>query len=816
MCTTHSQTPDTTVSDTSVLQKTTPAVTDSVRYQSDIIEYDALQKEFYLIGDAQVRYLNIVLQADTIVYTTDSDQFRAKGRPRLIEGRDTTIGEYMVYNIRTRRGRVQHATTRFDDAWFSGGQVIKGEDTELYVDHGDYTSCAYVEKPHYMFVGEKIKVIPDDKIIGRPVVFTIADAPVAVLPYFIFPLDRSRRSGWLTPVWGGSPGRGGYVDNIGYYFAPSDYVDFLLSSKIQEFNYFVVNAQSQYSLRYILNGKISARYVLDEDILSSRQVWSVDYNHNQMLTPDGATRLSGRGSLVSQSDFYKQFSEDSDEIQEQNLTANMSLSHRFSKINASANMVWNRTHNLLTDRIQEDLPSVDFRLPSRPLFPAAEDKEEPSWYNKIYYSYNARATVRRDVYGNDSLPGFIRPGVTNAFDLSSPQTIFRHFTINPTFSSRASTFYGAIDTTVIDSFFSYDTVQYETDNIANDNRYSTYEIERIDSSTFVDEYGDIDTTYIITKLSPPKTHYVRDTLDQFYTVGSWQAGVNASTNIYGLFPLRLFNLTGIRHTLTPTIGYHYIPEQELDKSFFSVGIPYTSARDRQQLIRVNMANQFQGRRLVKTGEDGSDTREEKFNILTAGLSTSYNFEEERRRWSDLNFNASTSYRFLNVRFNSNFWIYDESDQLSAPIAKDYTVRVSTGNLGVRGTLWDGDLLFLDSVNHHDPVKYANAGPQEWSISINPSFSYTNSRRTPGDPFVPSKQYNLNASAGIKFSRAWSLNWNGAYNFVTDQFVRNSFVIRADLECWEMSFSWRPEKLNPGYHFRVNLKKIPDIKWEQRG
>jgi len=35
-----------------------------------------------------------------------------------------------------------------------------------------------------------------------------------------------------------------------------------------------------------------------------------------------------------------------------------------------------------------------------------------------------------------------------------------------------------------------------------------------------------------------------------------------------------------------------------------------------------------------------------------------------------------------------------------------------------------------------------------------------------------------------------------------------------MECWEMRFSWRPEKINPGFSFVVNIKKIPDIKWEQ--
>ena len=78
-----------------------------------------------------------------------------------------------------------------------------------------------------------------------------------------------------------------------------------------------------------------------------------------------------------------------------------------------------------------------------------------------------------------------------------------------------------------------------------------------------------------------------------------------------------------------------------------------------------------------------------------------------------------------------------------------------------------------------------------------------------------KNYNLNASASCGFTRNWKISWSGNYNFVTDQMVQNSINLSCDLECWEMKFQWRPEKLNPGYYFIINVKKIPDLKWEQK-
>ena len=261
---------------------------------------------------------------------------------------------------------MRYASTHLDDGYFTGQRIIKSEKNELYVDQGDYTTCAHVDSPDFFFYGKNIKLIPNDKIISRPVVLNIGDAPVVVLPYFIFPIERNRRSGFLTPAWGGHPTSGGYIDNIGYYFAPNDYLDFTVRGRVSEFNDFVFEGSSKYALKYRLNGGLSTRYALN---LGERSQWAIDYFHDQSLTPDGLTKLYGKGSLTSDKTFYAENSEIDNELLNQNLTANLSLSHTFKNINASGNITWQRTHNLHTNLINEDLPSFSFRLPQPPSDP---------------------------------------------------------------------------------------------------------------------------------------------------------------------------------------------------------------------------------------------------------------------------------------------------------------------------------------------------------------------------------------------------------------------------------------------------------------
>ena len=282
-----------------------------MHYEADKIDYDAENKILRLCGHAKIRYEKMQLFADTLIYSTDDNLITASGSPELIEEKDTTVGDYMAYNIKTKRGRVHYATTHEDQAVFNGQRIIKTMKNELYVDEGEYTTCGIIDSPHYYFYGGHIRVVPDDKMICQPAVLNIGDAPVAALPFFIFPVNQNAKSGILTPVWGGNPAGGGYVDHLGYYYIPNDYIDFIASMRVQDFSEFMAEASTHYNDRYVMNGSISTEYTFNSDFLSSQREWSIDFTHNQNITPDGLTTLSGHGSLVSTSSFYSQYSLDS-------------------------------------------------------------------------------------------------------------------------------------------------------------------------------------------------------------------------------------------------------------------------------------------------------------------------------------------------------------------------------------------------------------------------------------------------------------------------------------------------------------------------
>ncbi len=815
------------VPDTAKKTKKAQGVTDTVFYSAEggYIDYDVENKTMHLNHNAVVKYQDITLNADSITYLIDDGLLIATGKPELIQKKDTTVGESMIYNMKSKRGRVKYASAHMDEAYFNGSKIVKSEDNAMYIDQGDYTTCALIDTPDYFFYGRNVKVIPDDKIIGRPVVFALAGAPVAALPYFIFPLERSRKSGFLTPAWGGRPETGGYLDNLGYYFALNDYVGLTAWARVSEFRDFVLNGSTQYSKKYMLNGSLSGRYALQGDYLARSTDWSLDYNHNQNITPDGSFTLSGRGSLVGNQSFYRTYSYDSAELLNQKINANLSLSKRFTSINASASATLNRDYNITTGQKTDDLPSLSFSLPSRAIFPftpkenpGPDVKDDPAWYNKITYSYNASALRRSNSTSTDTSQNYTKSGITQQTNLSAPFTLFKYLTVNPNFNARLSSF---------DSYM--DSGAYRIDTII-DTTFDTVTMAQYALMTPKDSFPVIgppiiipnlqtnmnDTTYRVpkskSKIPIPRYHNYNSWKNDF----SWNAGASLNTILYGTFPIHIFNFTGLRHVFTPSISYTYTPRHDLKYKFTPV-VPYASAKDKpSESVSISISNEFQGKTESKPAHEGEKPIENKFQILSANLGTSYDFMATQQKWSPLSLSANTSYNIVRVTYNSSFFMYDQNNRQIIPKLSNYTVTLSPNNgLQASGTFWEGDKIAYDSLQPSSDIRYHNAGPQKWTASISPSYSYSQTRSTPTDPFVTKKNYSLSTSAGLNFTRNWTFSWSSTYNFVTNQLVDHDIHLHYDQDCWELRFDWRPSGYNPGYYFLVNIKKIPELKWENR-
>jgi hypothetical protein len=182
------------------------------------------------------------------------------------------------------------------------------------------------------------------------------------------------------------------------------------------------------------------------------------------------------------------------------------------------------------------LPKFSFRHGQRQLFSAKSS--DNSWYNNITWSYSSNFTNKNQSYyksvevdttekfkwaTNTSGEGIIHTTAdklfTHSFSFGAPQKLFRYISLNPSLSIKSDW---------VDEYY-----------VANLDSTGTYE--------------SVKTNGFATR-----------------TTGSFR--LNMGTQLYGLFPIKIGKVNGLRHVASPSIGYSYTPD--FSKPMLSYDLEY--------------------------------------------------------------------------------------------------------------------------------------------------------------------------------------------------------------------------------------------------
>ena len=235
-------------------------------------------------------------------------------------------------------------------------------------------------------------MIRGDKIIARPVVFRIEKLPLMIVPYYVFPVKPGRHSGFLPFKIGNFERGARYIQNVGYYWAASEYWDLKGSMDYFEEYGLKFNGEFRYDVRYKFNGSISGSFGSDSRFVNYEQVrnerWSIVVNHSHTVSPTMTIRASG--NFVSDKSYYTDFSSNENDRLNRNIKSQLSIAKRFGNTALSAQ--FSHTDNLDEQSRSDLLPSASISFPSRPLFGSPRKGEDGhtkgSWYNNIYMNYN--------------------------------------------------------------------------------------------------------------------------------------------------------------------------------------------------------------------------------------------------------------------------------------------------------------------------------------------------------------------------------------------------------------------------------------------
>ena len=235
------------------------------------------KRMIYYYGDVKVKYEDMELAADYMVYDIQTKTVYARGTkdstglitgmPTMTQGGKTYTMEELRYNFDSGKARITNMVTQEQDGILHGQNIKMMADNSINITDGKYTVCD-AEHPHYYLHLSAAKVMtkPSQKTVFGPAWPVIEDIPLfpVVLPFGFIPKRPDRATGLLMPTFGEEAARGFYLRDAGMYFVLGDYFDISLTGDIYTLGSWSVQVDSRYKVNYKCNGNFSITYSNDQ------------------------------------------------------------------------------------------------------------------------------------------------------------------------------------------------------------------------------------------------------------------------------------------------------------------------------------------------------------------------------------------------------------------------------------------------------------------------------------------------------------------------------------------------------------------------
>lgn len=852
---------DTTAADSA---KRKPGIDAPVDYEcTDSLVYDAETRLVHLYGKAQVKYMDMTLNAAKITMNMDSSMVRAAGerdtagilqdKPVYSQGSDNYHSELMAFNFKTKKGYITNVETTQGDGFMQSQHSKRAADGTLYLEHAKYTTCD-AKHPHFYLALSRAKVRPGKESVFGPAYLVVADVPLPLaVPYGFFPFNKKYSSGFIMPSYGDETSRGFYLRDGGYYFAINDYMDFKALGEIYTKGSWGLSAETNYRKRYRYNGNFYISFLRTVDGEKNMPDYAVtkslkvQWTHSKDAKASPNTTFSARVNFASEN--YERSNLESMynplAYTQSTRASSVSFSHTFPSIGLNIAGSTNLTQSLRDSSVSMTLPDLSISLNRFYPFRRKHQAGKERWYEKISMSYTGSLSnsinTKEDKLFKSNLVKDWRNGMQHRIPIDATFQVFKYINISPQFSLR-------------------------------DIMYTNRVMRSWDETTQKE---------------------VADTTYGFYNLYDWSLGVSANTTLYGFYkPWRkLFGdkIIAVRHVFKPSVSFSYAPDftsshygyqrtyvktdangevSTVTYSPYSGGIYNYPSGTKQGMITMSVSNNVE----MKVKSDRDTTGERKISIIDELYGAlSYNMAAETRPWSNLNtrirlkltknytFSMAAVFATYAYAFDKNGrvvtsdrteWSYGRfgrfqgmSQNLSytfnnETLSKLFSRRSdrSTANNDETDTDTDTD---AEDANIDPDLRNAKKGGKQkkqkakvdedgylrfslpWSFTVSYGISMAEDR---------SKQINvrrmrypysftqtMNFSGYMRIAEGWNISFTSGYDFNYHELSMTTASVSRDLHCFEMSCSvvLRPYS-SFNFTFRARANELADaLKWDKR-
>jgi hypothetical protein len=808
--------------DTLLVRISKDALESAVRYKSlDTQWIDLRNKAVHLIGEAEVQYGDIELNAGYIIYSFESSIVTARGipdsagemsqYPHFRQGSQEFRAHEMRYNFRTRKAISIHNTTLegdlhvlTDKAKFVGASQPSQPDY-IYGRRAIITTCDH-KVPHFGIRCSKQKIVTEKSVIVGPSNIEIAGVPTPIwLPFGFFPIPSKRKAGIIFSLNYDFRQDIGYgLREIGYFTPLGEHANLSILGDIYTRGSYRVAVRSEYRKRYRYNGNGEITFANlqrenpETGALEREPLFNILFRHNQDPKANPYHNLSGsiqfQSSAFARLNFY-----DANNVLNNSISSSLNYRRTWDGKPFQLTTSLTQAQNLRSGTIDMTLPQASFVVQRIQPFKRKGGGIE-RWYERIGVSYDAnlisRLSAPDSTFFSAATLQSARPGLQQRATVNSNFNLFKYFNFTPNITYT--------------EVWNYNTLRRENDRVPLVRRDTVFNpdgsIVRVDTDTL--SFGTVSTRLV----------------NDFKTFRTLTYGMGMNTAIFGTMRFSKGWLRGLRHTIKPNMNLSFMPGnsgqpwfdfvpggrtptyEDLSRYSFFEGGPFGAPNFNEGSMSLNYSfnNIFEAKYFSRKA--GESKKVNLFdNIFVAG---SYNFFADSLKWSPVTVSGGTNLirgvSRLDVRFQFDPYALDETGR---PVNRFYwdtegkLLRFVNANFRLANNITVGRIRQL--------ITGEQAAKRTDMIGLLESFALQHNitmdlRPVNGKDTLVITTNAINTAGSVQISEKWSIGiTNIGYDFNAKQITYPSFNFTRDLHCWEMLFGWFPQI--GAYTFMIKVK-----------
>lgn len=781
----------------------------------DSIRYETKGQKIFLFGDGYVKYEEMDLKAEFIEIDNENSTITAYGKkdslgkdvgtPIFKESGQEIASRKIVYNLKTKKGKIYDIKTKEGDLILKGSEVKKDSNNVVYMRNLECIPCQY-EDSRTIFKAKRAKIIPDDKIVTGPMYLEIGGVPTPLgLPFGFFPNTKKRHSGLLIPFYGNSDALGFYLKDGGFYWGINDKTDMTIRGDIYSNGSWGIRTTNNYNVNYKFNGILSLGYsefrTGEKEIPSTyikQKDISINWRHVQDQKNNPTIRF-GSDVNIRTSKYNKYNAQNTGQYLSNTFQSNINFSKTFKIGTLGVNA--RHDQNIQTRIMNISFPEVTFNVNRfYPFKKESRIKQNPIDKIGISYLLEARNTLsgRDSTIFKGNVGDSLKYGFRHSLPISTNITVFKYFTLTPALNLSAV-------------------------------MYTKTTRKELDEST----------------------NRIIKTTDQNFKTG-YDANFNTSltTKLFMDYYFKIKRLKQIRHLLIPSLSYTYRPDFGEEQygfwrdvtsdttyryknkySIFENTLFGGPAPGTQNSLGINLNNNLEAK--VRKRTDTGFVDNKVVILQNLSFSGNYNFAADSFKMSLVSMSGRTKiWKYFDLVFGSTFDPYhtvtvsrtvNDIETISAYRTKQFAyestgkiAKFTTGNIAINASFSSNSITSrakkpdLTNGAEKGSVATNTAQAQEklpWNLNIYYNVTYTKVLNKLKDIQT------LNFSGDVSITKYWKLGVTSGYDFTNRNLSYTSINLYRDLKCWEARIDWVPFGFRKSYGLTINLKTsmLSDVK-----